>query len=270
MRRSHAGRSGPHSAMPSRRLAASAPNQVWTWDITQLPTMVRGVFLCLYVILDLYSRVAVGWMVSRKQNAGLAKHLFRHTLARHGIEPNTLIVHQDRGAPMTAHCFADFLTELGVDASYSRPRVSNDNAFSESQFKTLKFNARYPGRFQDAADARAWLTQFFDEYHQRPHEGMALYPPNDLHLGRVEAIAAIRQDTLDRHFQQHPDSYPNGHPVAAKPPKLVTIKPPDGEPENATDVLNRPCAFRPTPVPTEQSLPAVINDKKHRRLSDGC
>ena len=159
------------------------------------------------MILDLYSRRVVGWMVSRRENAGLAKHLFGRVLSARAIAPDQLIVHQDRGAPMTALCFTDLLESLGVERSYSRPRVSNDNAFSESQFKTLKYAPDYPERFEGPEHARQWLTGFFDHYHQRPHEGLALYAPSDLYEGRVNAIHAIRQATLDTHFRKHPERH---------------------------------------------------------------
>ena len=139
---------------PIPRIEARAPNQVWTWDITKLATYVRGVFLNLYVVLDLFSRYAVAWMVAERENSALAKQLFAESVERYRIEPGRLIVHQDRGAPMTAHGFADLLSELGVDRSYSRPRVCNDNPFSESQFHTLKYQPDYPGRFRDARHAR--------------------------------------------------------------------------------------------------------------------
>ena len=181
------------------RLEARAPHQVWTWDITKLPTQVSGVFLCLYVIIDLFSRHVVAWMVSRKENAGLARHLFTNALARHDIKPHQLIVHQDRGAPMTAHCFRDLLAEMGVAPSYSRPRVSNDNPHSESHFKTLKFSPGYPGRFDDADHARRWLADFYADYHQRPHQGLALYSPADVFHGRVEEVWQRRQAALDAH-----------------------------------------------------------------------
>jgi putative transposase len=124
------------------QLTTTAPQQVWTWDITKLPTFSRGVYLNLYLILDLFSRYVVGWMISTKENAGLAKHLFTRTLTAHAIARESLIVHQDRGSPMTAHSFTDLLGAMGVARSYSRPRVSNDNPFSESHFKTLKYTRR--------------------------------------------------------------------------------------------------------------------------------
>jgi len=136
------------------RLEATSPNQVWTWDISKLATHTRGVFLSLYVVLDLFSRYVVGWMVAEHENSALAKQLFAEAISRYGIEPGKLLVHQDRGAPMTAHGFAELLAALGVDRSYSRPRVSNDNPFSESQFHTLKYQPDYPGRFQGPRHGR--------------------------------------------------------------------------------------------------------------------
>ena len=240
------------------RLEATAPNQVWTWDITKLPTIVTGVFLCLYVILDLYSRYVVGWMVSRKENAGLARHLFKQTLTRHGIAPDTLIVHQDRGAPMTAHSFRELLESMGVDPSYSRPRVSNDNAFSESQFKTLKYSPDYPGRFNGADHARQWLKQFFPGYINRPHEGLAMYTPADTHFGRIDAVWHVRQTALDHHYGEHPERYPNGPPQAKRPPAVVTINPLDGNPDTAANLLKKPSAFRRQTPPTETGSPEVV------------
>ncbi len=240
------------------RLEATAPNQVWTWDITKLPTLVTGVFLCLYVILDLYSRYVVGWMVSRKENAGLARHLFKHTLARHNIAPDTLIIHQDRGAPMTAHSFRELLDSMGVDPSYSRPRVSNDNPFSESHFKTVKYAPDYPGRFNDADHARRWLKDFFTGYLERPHEGLALYTPTDLFANRIDAVWQVRQATLDRHYGVHPERYPKAPPKAKRPPALVTINPLDGIPNTAAELLKVPSAFRLLPTPTETEMPEVV------------
>lgn len=245
-----------HHAVP--RLVAQAPNEVWTWDITKLPTLTRGLFLNLYLILDLYSRYVVGWMISRKENAGLASHLFTHALSRHGIEPGRLIIHQDRGAPMTAYSFRDLLREFGVDPSYSRPRVSNDNPFIESHFKTLKYSPTYPGRFTDAAQAREFVHAFINDYHQRAHQGLALYSPADVFHNRIDAVRSTRQATLDRHYAAHPERYVNGPPQAARPPAQVCINPMDGLPETAAALLARPGAFRPQPPIMENALPEVI------------
>jgi putative transposase len=238
------------------RLTARAPNECWTWDITKLPTYTRGVYLSLYVILDLFSRYVVGWMVSRKENAGLARHLFARVLAHHGIAPGSLIVHQDRGAPMIAHSFADLMSELGVERSYSRPRVSNDNAFSESQFKTLKFDPSYPGRFVDPADARTWGRTFFPYYNTRPHEGLALFTPADVFTNRIEQTWAVRQAALDRHYADHPERYVNGPPRAARPPSVVAINPDDATP--ASELMATPDGFASKSTPVSTELPEVV------------
>lgn len=238
------------------QLLATAPQQVWSWDITKLPTVVRGVYLSLYVILDLFSRYAVGWMVSRKENAGLARHLFERVIARHQIPAHSLIVHQDRGAPMTAHCFADLLTSLGVERSYSRPRVSNDNAFSESQFKTLKYWPSYPNRFDDAEHARAWSRDFFAAYNQRPHDGLALFSPEDVFTGQVDRLWRIRQAALDAHFERHPERYVNGRPAAKRPPAAVAINPDDGI--ALERLLEQPASLRAGQTPVAATLPEVV------------
>lgn len=238
------------------QLTASAPQQVWTWDITKLPTFSRGVYLRLYLILDLYSRYVVGWMVSTKENAGLAKHLFTRALTAHGIGREALIVHSDRGSPMTAHCFTDLLSVMGVERSYSRPRVSKDNPFSESHFKTLKFMPNYPGRFDDAEHARQWIRPFVDHYHDRPHEGLALFTPADLFHGRVPAVAAVRQRALTEHYTRHPERYVNGAPTVTLPSTTVHINPDLAI--TAHQLLDMPGALRRVPTPVDTSLPEVV------------
>ncbi|MDT8442611.1 MAG: IS3 family transposase, partial [Desulfuromonadales bacterium] len=247
-------RPAQHHVKP--QLEATAPNQVYTWDITKLPTTTRGVYLCLYVILDLFSRYAVGWMVSRKENAGLARHLFSEVLSRRAIAPGSLVVHQDRGSPMIAHSFGELLSDLGVQRSFSRPRVSNDNAFSESQFKTTKYSPSYPGRFRDIEHARQWCATFFPAYNRRPHEGLALFTPEDVYTGQTEALWQIRQATMDRHYAVHPARYVNGPPRVAKPPDLVAINPDDGE--SAAELLHKADAFEISPTLVSTELPKVV------------
>jgi putative transposase len=233
------------------RLSATAPNQVWTWDITRLPTQVRGIYLCLYVILDLYSRHVVGWMVAARENAGLAKHLFKQTLTKHKVPHQALTVHQDRGAPMIAHSFRELLNHMGAEPSYSRPRVSNDNAFSESQFRTLKYSASYPGKFQDAAHARAWLKNFFAYYASCPHHGLNGYTPKTVFEGNVDAVHARKQAALNEHYAKHPNRYVKGAPKAKRPPVCVQINPMDGHSTSATAALETERAFAAQPVPAE-------------------
>jgi putative transposase len=169
-------------AMP--RLRATRPNEVWTWDITKLPTWQRGVYLCLYAVLDLFSRFVVAWRVSRKENSALAKQLFQEASARYPIASGQLTLHQDRGAPMIARGDLDLMAELTITCSHSRPRVSNDNPFSESQFKTLKQQPDYPGRFESAAQARQWGADYVDWYHfHHHHSGLAYFTPEQVFTG---------------------------------------------------------------------------------------
>ena len=232
-------------AMPT--VTATAPNQVWTWDITKLATLSKGVFLMAYVIIDLYSRFVVGWMVATKECKHLAAQLFAETIARHGIEPG-LLVHSDRGAVMKSDTLAQLLDSLGASRSFSRPRVSNDNPYSEAQFKTLKYQPDYPGRFASAFHARAWLSDFFawhnDDHH---HSGLALFTPADVFDGRVAVVAATRQAALDAAYAAHPERFPNGAPRVRLPPALVEINPIVVE---VVDVAAQLTALVPPPPPS--------------------
>jgi putative transposase len=214
--------------MPS--LTATAPNQVWTWDITKLATEQKGVFLMAYVIIDLFSRFVVGWMLAAKECKHLAAQLFAETIARHGVVPG-LQVHSDRGSTMKSDTLAQLLDTLGVSRSFSRPRVSNDNPFSEAGFKTMKYQPDYPGRFAGDLHGRAWLGDFFawsnDDHH---HAGLALFTPADVFYGRVGAVAAIRQAALDAAYAAHPERFPNGPPRVRRPPEAVHINPMFTEP----------------------------------------
>lgn len=206
-------------------LTATAPNQVWTWDITKLATLERGIFLHAYVIIDLFSRYVVGWMVAAKECKHLAAQLFAEAVARHGVEPG-LTVHSDRGSAMRSDTLAQLLATLGASQSFSRPHVSDDNPFSEAQFKTLKYQPDYPGRFSGALHARGWLEPFFawhNDEHQ--HSGLALFTPAEVFFGRVPAVHQVRQETLDAHYALHPNRFPNGPPLAALPPAEVHINP---------------------------------------------
>jgi putative transposase len=250
----------PH-AVP--RLVAAAPNQVWTWDISKLATHERGVFLNLYVVLDLFSRYVVAWMVAAHENSALAKQLFADAVSRHDVEPGTLVVHQDRGAPMTSHGFAELLGQLGVDRSYSRPRVSNDNPFSESHFHTVKYQPDYPGRFHDIAHARRWCGEFFawynDEHH---HDGLALFTPADVFFGRVDAVASCREQALLTAYEAHPERFVAGPPRVKRPPERVFINPADAaQPITLQHVLDATDAQFATlwPEPPASGAPAVIH-----------
>lgn len=221
------------------RLVATAPNQVWTWDISKLATLIKGSFLNLYVILDLFSRYVVAWMVADHENSALAKQLFAEAITRYGVEPGTLQVHMDRGAPMTAIGFAELLSTLGVDRSHSRPRVSNDNPFSESHFHTIKYQPDYPGRFRDARHARRWFEEFFTWYNeQHHHDGLSQFTPADVYWARTSAIAQRRQDALQAAYLRHAERFVHGAPIVRLPPSRVEINPLDpGESMTAQALL---------------------------------
>lgn len=228
-------------------LTATAPNQVWTWDITKLATLQKGVFLHAYVIIDLFSRYVVGWMVAPKECKDLAAQLFAEAVARHGVEPG-LTVHSDRGAAMKSDTLAQLLATLGAGQSFSRPHVSDDNPYSEAQFKTLKYQPDYPGAFSGELHARGWLEPFF-EWHNDAHQhsGLALFTPAEVFHGRVPAVHAARQKALDTAYALHPERFPHGPPKAALPPAEVHINPlearallVDVEPSTATSTSASP------------------------------
>ena len=217
-------RPAQHHAVP--RLVATQPNQVWTWDITKLPLQQRGVYLCLYVVMDLFSRYVLAWMLSRKENSALSQHLMREAIARYPSAANALTIHQDRGSPMIAHGYLDLLSELGATASHSRPRVSNDNAFSESQFKTLKFQPDYPRRFEHAGHAERWCRDYFDWYNfQHHHSALGRFTPEQVFTQRYQVMAVTHQKTLTQAFEKHPERFVQGKPKIKLPPQVVAINP---------------------------------------------
>jgi len=233
-------RPAQHNAIP--RLLAKAPNDVWTWDITKLPLLRRGVYLSLYVVLDLFSRFVVAWMVSRKENSALSKQLMDEATARYCIRPGQLTVHQDRGSPMIAYGYLDLMRELDVTCSHSRPRVSNDNAFSESQFKTQKYQPDYPGRFDTVVHARRWCEDYFRWYNfEHHHSGLAGFTPEQVFTGRYCAVAEQKQRALDARYTQSRERFVRGRPIVALPPSSVAINPItlDGD-QTAADRVNFP------------------------------
>jgi putative transposase len=249
-------------------LEATGPNQVWTWDITKLRGPVRGVFYCLYAVLDLYSRMTVGWLLAERESADLAGRLFAEIVAREGVEPGSLVVHADRGSAMRSDGLAQLFASLGVERSFSRPRVSDDNAFSESQFKTLKYQPDYPGRFGSFEHGRGWCQEFFawynDEHH---HSGLALFTPADVYYGRVDAVVTRRQVALDSAYTAHPERFPNGPPLAQRPPTSVAINPlsvtddltmsPTPNPEVTVLSPGEPLAQFPLAAPRQFSSPRL-------------
>ena len=207
------------------RLVATAPNQVWVWDITRLPGH-DGKPYYLYSIIDLFSRFVVGWMVADCESAAHARQLFVDTCDKHHIGESAITLHSDRGSPMTSDTLAQFLATLGVARSFSRPRVSNDNPHIESSFKTMKYQPTFPTRFGSLQHARAWLERYFDWYHRDHHHvGLALFTPADVFHNRVEAVAAVRQQALEAAYGRHPERFPKGVPVVRRPASRVVINP---------------------------------------------
>jgi putative transposase len=211
-------------------LLASQPNQVWSWDITKLRGPVKGTYFNLYVILDIFSRYTVGWLVADRESETLAQRLIAETLDKYDIAREQLTLHADRGSAMTSKSVAQLLADLGVIKSHSRPHTSDDNPYSEAQLKTLKYNPRFPDRFDSLQDARTFCRQFFDWYNrEHHHSGLALLTPADVHFGQTGEILRARAQTLLDAYQAHPERF-NRPPQPKRPPKDVWINAPRDEP----------------------------------------
>jgi len=216
-----------HPTYKKPELLATAPNQVWSWDITKLLGPAKWTYFYLYVILDIFSRCAVGWMVASRESAELAKRLIRETVEKQGILENQLIIHSDRGPSMKSHGVAQLLGSLGVTKSHSRPHVSNDNPFSESQFKTLKYRPDFPDRFGSQEDARSFCQNFFHWYNdEHYHSGIAMLTPAMVHYGLADQVLAKRQQVLDVAYAHHPERFVSKPPSPAQQPNAVWINPP--------------------------------------------
>ena len=216
-----------HPCYTKPELVATGPNQTWSWDITRLRGPKRWTSFYLYVLLDIFSRCVVGWMVADRENAALAATLIEETCLKQGIEPQVLTLHSDRGAPMTSKCTAQLLADLGVTRSLSRPQVSDDNPFSEAQFKTLKYHPGFPGRFEDITAAIAFCRSFFPWYNtEHRHAGIAMLTPDDVHHHRAPDVLAQRGRTLQAAWALHPERFVHGTPKPAPLPEAVWINPP--------------------------------------------
>ena len=215
----------PHYTAPE--LLATRPNEVWSWDITKLLGPAKWSYFYLYVILDIFSRYVVGWMLAPRENAALAERLIAETCAKHDIHPGQLTIHADRGGPMRSKPVALLLADLGVTKTHSRPQVSNDNPFSEAQFRTLKYCPQFPDRFGSIEDGRAFCQSFFPWYnHEHHHSGLGFLPPAVVHFGDAPAVRAHRQVVLAAAYVAHPERFVNGPPHPADLPTAVWINPP--------------------------------------------
>jgi putative transposase len=218
-----------HPSYQRPQLVATQPNQVWSWDITKLRGPATWHYYYLYVMLDVFSRYVVGWLLAERESAALAQELIAASCAQQGIQADHLTIHADNGGPMQARSVAQLLLDLGVAKSHSRPHTANDNPFSEAQFKTVKYGPTYPGHFASLAAARQWGAAFFTWYnHAHYHSGLHLYTPADVHTGRSAEMYQQRQAVMHQVFAAHPERFVRGAPVVLAPPTAVWINPPLG------------------------------------------
>ena len=208
-------------------LIATGPNQVWSWDITKLLGPVKWTYFYLYVIMDIFSRYVVGWLIAERESAVLAKQLIAESCEKQQIREGTLTIHSDRGGPMKSQLVAQLYANLGIIPSLSRPSVSNDNPFSEAQFKTAKYHASYPGRFGSLPDSVIWARGLFHWYNdEHYHLGISSFTPKQVHYGLVEDAMVVRANALAAAFAAHPERFVKGLPVQKNVPTEVWINPP--------------------------------------------
>lgn len=216
-----------HPAYAKPELLASAPNQLWSWDITKLLGPAKWTYFYLYVILDVYSRYVVGWMIAHRESAELAKQLFANTCTKQNIKENQLTIHADRGSSMTSKSVAFLLADLGITKTHSRPHVSNDNPYSESQFKTMKYRPQFPDRFGSIEDARALTADFVHWYNEEHHHsGISLLTPSVLHHGQAPLVIEKRQSVLNAAYLVHPERFVKRPPISPPAPTHAWINKP--------------------------------------------
>jgi len=234
-------------------LLATRPKELWSWDITKLKGPATWTYYYLYVILDVYSRYVVGWMIAERETAELAEAFIAETCGQEGIAPGALTLHADRGSAMTSKCVAHLLADLGVVKTHSRPQVSNDNPYSEAQFKTVKYHPSCPKRFGSVEDARAWARGLFRWYNEEHHHtGLGLLTPASVHHDQAAEVLAARQEVLRGAYQAHPERFVRGEPRPGKVPGAVWINPPaEGQPTH-------PPMFDAGPEPTVVVQPPVV------------
>lgn len=224
-------RQATHPARARPELTAIAPGQVWSWDITKLKGPDRGIYYDLYVLIDIYSRYVVGWTIAATENADIAEEMIATAITTYGVPK---AVHADRGTSMTSKPVAALLADLGVLKSHSRPKVSNDNPYSEAHFKTLKYAPDFPDRFGSLPDARKYCEAFFSFYnHEHRHSGIGLHTPASVHHHTAEEIDAHRAATLEAAYAAHPDRFAR-RPTPPTIPKVAWINDPAKTPTTQT------------------------------------
>jgi len=233
-----------HPVYPKPALVLTAPNQGWSWDITKLLGPVAGVYFCLYVLLDLFSRFVVGWLIADQERASLAEQLITQACVRQLIARDQLTVHSDRGAPtrtcggagVTAKSMQQLLADLGVTQSLSRPRLPDDNPYSEAQFKTTKYHPTFPDRFASLLEARTWGQTFFRWYnYAHHHTALGLMTPAAVHTGQAAQLYQARQTILTQAYAAHPERFVHGHPQPPAVPSVVYLNPPQPPDQRRSD-----------------------------------
>lgn len=225
-----------HPRYTKPELLATGPNQVWSWDITKLKGPAKWQHYNLYVIMDIFSRCVVGWMVADRESETLAQRLIADTLHKHGVKPGQLVLHADRGAAMNSKPVAQLLADMGVTKTHSRPHTSNDNPYSEAQFKTLKYRPDFPERFGSLEDARTFCRSFFRWYNREHyHSGIALLTPETVHLGLADEVIQRRSAVLKVAYQVHPERFVRKKPTHAPPPVAAWINPPKPRADSEAD-----------------------------------
>ena len=226
-----------HPARKKPELMADAPNRVWSWDITKLKGPERGVWYQLYTVIDIWSRYVVGHLVAAGEDSALAEALIADAIARHGVDPDQLTIHADRGPAMTSKTVAQLLADLKVIRSHSRPKTSNDNPYIEASFKTLKYDPTFPDRFGSIQHARQHCEQFYTYYnHEHRHSGIGLHTPASVHFGTAEVIREQRQQTLNAAYTTHPERF-NRRPRAPELPTQAWINKPAENPTTSGNEL---------------------------------
>jgi len=216
-----------HPTYKKPELLATGPNQVWSWDITKLLGPVKWTYYYLYVILDIYSRYVVGWMLADRESTDLARLLIAESCDKQGIQAGQLTIHSDRGSAMQAKGLAQFLADMGITKTNSRLHVSNDNPFSERQFKTMKYRPQFPRRFDSQVEGRDFCRAFVDWYNREHyHSAMAYLTPETVHYGRAGEVLASRQVLLMEAYAANPSRFIGGPPRVPQLPGAVWINPP--------------------------------------------
>ena len=248
-----------HVSAQRPELLATGPNQVWSWDITKLKGPRRWMYFHLFVVIDVFSRFVVGWCISKKSNALIAEAMLQDAIIREKVKPGELTIHADNGGEMTSITVAELLTDLGVVKSHSRPHTSNDNPYSESHFKTMKYRPEIPARFESEEQARLIFRKLFHWYNQvHRHSGLALLTPATVHAGKAQEVTRARAGVLSAAYSAHPERFVNKPPVPAAPPTEVWINPPTICPEASRDGSGQA-------VTGQQELPASLISANEQR-----